>query len=420
MDTQAEKISTTRNDRDLTTALAFMMLIALAGSYVVNAMDRQVFPVLLVSINKTFHFSLAQGGFLSTIFTLGIGLGGIPTGYVLDRFSRKTTVLVGILVYSIFTLLTAFAISFVDMAFYRAMTGVGEAMQNAALFSAVGAYFYRRRALALGSLNFAYGLGGFFGPLLGTQMLTTFGTWKVPFYMYGIVGCAFVVLIFLAVPKIFTERVDIMHENSTNEQVVHMPVQLFNRNIIVGIIAAAVVGLSMYSYIGLYPTFLQTQLHFTLGQASFAASLFGIGALMGIPAGYLGDRFNQKWVIIISLICGIGVGYVLFDAAKTPLTQDLFSFLEGAFGSGFLFVNIYSLMQRCVPPNMIGRASGVYIASFYLPAALAGYLFALLVGSLGWGGAGIVQLVLMPVIGIVAMLFLDYSRVNHVRTKNSN
>jgi cyanate permease len=69
---------------------------------------------------------------------------------------------------------------------------------------------------------------------------------------------------------------------------------------------------------------------------------------------------------------------------------------------------------------MIGRASGVYIASFYLLAALAGYLFALLVGSLGWGGAGIVQLVLMPVIGIVAMLFLDYSRVNHVRTKNSD
>lgn len=420
MHTQADPISTTRNDsRDLTTALAFMILIVLAGSYVVNAMDRQVFPVLLVNINKTFHFSLSQGGFLSTIFTLGIGLGGIPTGYVLDRFSRKTTVLVGILVYSIFTLLTAFAISFVDMAFYRALTGVGEAMQNAALFSAVGAYFYRRRALALGSLNFAYGLGGFFGPLLGTKMLTTFGTWKVPFYFYGILGCAFVVLIFFVVPKIFTERVDVMQESSTETQA-EIPAQLFNRNIIVGIIAAAVVGLSMYGYIGLYPTFLQTQLHFTLGQASFAASLFGIGALMGIPAGLLGDRFNQKWVIIISLICGIGVGYVLFDAAKTPLTQDIFSFLEGAFGSGFLFVNIYSLMQRSVQPQVIGRASGVYIASFYLPAALAGYLFALLVGSLGWGSAGIVQLVLMPVIGVVAMLFLDYSRVNHVRTKSSH
>lgn len=423
MRTQTEQMSPApggRNSRELTMGVAFAILVLLAASYVVNAMDRQVFPVLLKQISTSFSFNLTQGGFLSTIFTLGIGLGGIPTGYLLDRVSRKSTVLVGILIYSVFTILTALAIGLVDMAVYRAVTGVGEAMQNAALFSAVGAFFYRRRALALGTLNFAYGIGGFFGPLFGTQMLVAYGSWQPPFYVFGIVGLIFVALIFFLVPKVFTERADVAHESSNEEQTNVMPERLYNRNIIIGIITAAVVGLSMYGYIGLYPTFLQTQLHFTPSEAGFAASLFGIGALMGIPAGYLGDRFNQKWVIIIALLCGMVVGYVLFNVATTTLWQNIFSFLEGTFGSGFLFVNVYSLMQRSVRPKIIGRASGVFVASLYLPAALAGYLFSLLVGAISWGGAGLVQLVLLPIIGIVAMLFLDYKHVSHTPTGRSH
>src|SRR5919199_1956401 len=194
--------------RELGAQLALVMLVVLAASYVVNAMDRQVFPVLLPNINRDFGFSLAEGGLLSTIFTLGIGIGGIPSGYLLDRFSRKTVILAGIVIYSVFTVLTAFSLAFFDMAAYRSLTGVGEAMQNAALFSAVGAYFYRRRAMALGSLNFAYGLGGFFGPLLGAQLFTATGTWKTPFYVYGLAGLVFVVVILAVVPKLFPERAE--------------------------------------------------------------------------------------------------------------------------------------------------------------------------------------------------------------------
>jgi hypothetical protein len=38
------------------------------------------------------------------------------------------------------------------------------------------------------------------------------------------------------------------------------------------------------------------------------------------------------------------------------------------------------------------------------------------VGRFDWGGAAIVQLVLIPLIGIVAMLFLDPSRINTTRS----
>jgi len=415
--TQRAQAATVSKTYDRTTlSVAVMMLVLVAASYVINAMDRQVFSVVLPPIREDFSFSLAQGGFLSTIFTLGIGLAGVPSGYLLDRYPRKVVMLIGIAIYSVFTILTALALGFLDMSLYRAITGIGESMQNAALFSAVGAYFYSRRAMALGTLNFAYGLGSFFGPLFGGVMLQSTGSWKLPFYVYGVLGLVFIGIIGFFVTRRFTEQEEppSVTAASVDER---MPERLLNRNLIIGIITAAIVGTSMYGYLGLYPSFLQEELGFTPTQAGFALSMFGLGALMGIPAGYLGDRFPQRWVIIGALVGAIVTGYVLFNLITTPLQHNVLSFLEGMFASGFLFVNVYSLMQRSVKTTIIGRASGAFITSLYVPSALAGYLFAFLVGRFDWGGAAIVQLVLIPLIGIVAMLFLDPSRINTTRSE---
>lgn len=415
-----EARSAPRTYARLATGLAVVMLVIVAASYVVNAADRQVFFVVLPAISDELQFSLASGGFLATIFTLGIGLAGVPAGYVLDRYSRKTVMLIGICVYSVFTVMTALAFGFLDMAIYRGMTGVGEAMQQAALFSAVGAYFYQSRALALGTLNFAYGLGAFFGPLFGGVLLENTGAWETPFYIYGVIGLAFVFVIYFVIPRGFSEQVDPGAEMSIAGEVdAQMPERLLNRNIIVGIITAGVIGVSMYGYLSLYPTFLQEELGFGPSGAGFALSMFGIGALMGIPAGFIGDRFNQRWVIIAALVGAIVTAYLLFFVGQTQLQQSFLSFLMGAFASGFLFVNVYSLMQRSVRTTIIGRASGTFITSLYIPSALAGYLFGFLVGKLDWGGAALVQLMLVPVVGIVAMLFLDTSKVSKVAPGSS-
>jgi MFS family permease len=400
----------------LTTAVALISLVVLAGSYVVNAMDRQVFPVLLTPIRAEYGFTLGQGGLLATIFTLGIGVSGVPAGYLLDRLSRKTVIIVGVLIYSGFTLLTAVAAGFWDMLAYRALSGVGEALQNAALFAAVGAYFFANRSMALGSLNFAYGLGGFLGPLVGAKLAGT-DHWRMPFVVYGVIGLGFCVLIAVVIRKAFTERKEVAGDLDRRPNVDHVPVRLYNRNIVALGATGVVVGISMYGYIGLYPTFLVTQLHWTSGQAALAASMFGLGALLGIPAGWLGDRFNQRTVMIVTLVVGAVVGYLLFNGPTGAAAQYVLSFAEGAIASGFLFVNIYSAMQRAVRPHLIGRASGVYVSAFYVPAAFAGYVFSALVAAAGWGGAAVWQLTVLPLVGVIALLFVDVSKFANARVR---
>lgn len=390
----------------VTKAVGLTSLVVVALSYVLNAMDRQVFPVVLPQINEDLGFTLAQGGLLATIFTLGIGLAGVPTGYLLDRLSRKAVMLIGIVIYSAFTVLTGFGVGFFDMFAYRALSGVGEAMQNAALFSAVGAYFFANRAMAIGTLNFAYGVGGFLGPMLGALIAESFGSWRVPFYIYGVLGFGFVAVIALFISRRFTEQVEPQGETTVALNSAAVPQQFLNRNLLLLGGTAAVVGVAMYGFIGLYPSFLQKQLGFSLGEAGVIASMFGLGAMMGLPAGFLMDRLNVRYVLITAMAVGSVVGFLIFNGPTTAGWQYVLSFAEGAVASGFCFVGIYAGLQRSVRPELIGRASGFFVTSFYIPAAVAGYLFSSLVGAVGWGGAGFWQLTVLPLVGVALMLFL--------------
>jgi MFS family permease len=386
---------------------AMVMLAILGTTYAVNAMDRSVFSVLLPNVNKEFGFSLEQGGFLATVFTLGIGLSGIPTGYLLDRYTRMNVMLIGVAIYSVLTLLSAFSIGFYDMAAYRILSGVGEGMQNAALFTAVGAYFAANRAAAVGSMNFAYGIGSFIGPTLAAYILIWTSEWRAPLIVYGALGLVVLVVARFAVTAGFTEQRNETVDAGTAVENELIPPGVLNRNVFICAISAIALGVSGYGFLGLYPTFLRTELGFTVPQAGFAASLFGLGALFGIPAGYLADRISQRWIAIVATLVMLVNSYLMFNVATSLLAQDSLAFIFGAVGSGVVFVNTYSLIQRCVRPEFIGRASGVMVTCLYLPASLAGYLFAVLRINYGWGNAALLQLCLVPLLAIVAMLFLD-------------
>lgn len=394
---------------------ALLMLGILGVTYAVNAMDRSVFSVLLPNVNKQFGFSLEQGGFLATVFTFGIGLSGIPTGYLLDRFSRLNVILIGVAIYSILTIMSAFSVGFYDMAIYRILSGVGEGMQNAALFTAVGAYFSASRATATGSMNFAYGVGSFIGPTLAAYILVWTNEWRAPLIVYGVFGLVAMVVARFTISLDFTERRNETTTTATPEADDLIPPGVFNRNVVICAISAIALGVSGYGFLGLYPTFLRTELGFSAPQAGFAASLFGLGALLGIPAGYVADRINQRWIAIIATLVMLVNSYLMFNVVRSVLAQDVLAFIFGAVGSGVVFVNTYSLIQRCVRPEFIGRASGVMVTCLYLPASLAGYLFAVLRVSYGWGNAALLQLCLVPLVAIVAMMFLDAKAVRRPR-----
>src|SRR5580704_18219200 len=115
-------------------SVAIAMYCVLLVSYVLMAADRYLFPVLAADVRRDFGFSLSNTGLLSTIFTLGLGLAGLPTGYLLSRFSRKTVLLIGIAVFSGATALTTVAVGFSSMLVLLAARGIGMSMLATSMF----------------------------------------------------------------------------------------------------------------------------------------------------------------------------------------------------------------------------------------------------------------------------------------------
>ena len=144
-------------------AIAMFALLLLA--YSVNAMDRMVFPVLLPEVRAEYGFSLDQSGLQSTMFALGMGLTGVPAGIALARFGRKALVVVGTVLFSAATVLTVASAGFADMLLWRVLSGVGEALQLAAILTVAAGAFPRHRGLAIGAVNMAFALGSVIGPV---------------------------------------------------------------------------------------------------------------------------------------------------------------------------------------------------------------------------------------------------------------
>jgi len=399
-------------------ALSIVFLVMLCLAYAINAADRQLFPTLLPAIRQAFGYDLKVAGLLSTVFTLGLAIAGIPTGYLLDRTTRKSIILIAMVIYSVFTLATVYATGFWDMLFFRAMTGVGEGMQMAGLFAAIGAYFHRTRSFFIGWLILAYGVGAFLGPRFGSMLSQGANNWQTPFIWFAATGLVLAVIVLLFVPKGFTENEGPSKAGPVDQAAfAYMPTNLWNRNVILGAVGSIIIGYSLYGYIGLYTTYLQSGLHFSQADAAAALSFFGLGGLLSFVGGWFGDHFPQRWVTAIAFALLAVVGYSMYNLATSLQEQSFLSFMTGALGSGFVFVNLLSLLQRSVRPQMVGRASGVFLTALFGAASTAGYLMAALVGGLGWGTAALIELTLFPVIGIVAMALVDPKQLIPVAKK---
>jgi DHA1 family inner membrane transport protein len=390
--------------RPAITAIAVAAIGVLIVSYGVNAMDRTLFPLMLTDVRREYGFNLPQAGLMSTIFTLGMTLAGIPTGYLMSRFSRKTVIQVGILIYSAATIITVAAVGFADMLFYRAITGIGEAMQLTALLAVFSSYFSRHRAAGVGILNYAYAGGAAIGPALGARLLVDYGTWRAPMIIYGLIGFAMMVLIAAVV------RPQLSETNTASRQDSGIAAggapSLKNRNTIVLATLSILFGLALYGYLGMYPTFLREQLHYAPADAGRVMSTYGLGVLVSLFTGWLGDRFSPRLVVGLSFLVASGVAALLYNGPADFATQAALSFVLGATFSGTIFVNLAAYHVKSVTANLAGRASGLFVTCVYGSATIAGYVIGWIVGLAGWTVAGNIQLVLLCLVGAAIALLL--------------
>jgi DHA1 family inner membrane transport protein len=369
---------------------ALGMFVILLLSYVINAMDRQLFSVLAPDVRKALGLALPQVGLAATVFTLGMGVAGIPTGYLLSVMSRRGVAVLGLLIFSAATLLTAYAHGMPDLLLYRFVSGLGEAMQLTALLAIGTTYFLHHRAVAASSLNFTFGIGAVIGPNLGAAILGS-TQWQMPFIVFGLSGLIVLVPILIFVKPWFTE-IKAAEQDAGGAGQQGLADTIWARTPLMLAVATAFAGLAIYGYLGLYPTYLREALGFTPREAGLAVSFYGFGALLSLFGGWLGDKYDYRKLLFVSLVVSAVTGGILFSGLNSSLPMHiLFSFVFGAAISGMAYANLSAGIIKSVRREKASTASGLFVASLYIPAAFAGYLLGLLKEDFGWSTAGIVQ-----------------------------
>ncbi|MCW3079516.1 MAG: transporter [Segetibacter sp.] len=160
----------------------------------INYLDRQVISLLKPTLEKEFNWTESDYSNIVVAFQFAYALGMVGAGRFIDKIGTKIGYALTLTLWSIASVLHAFATGTVSFAVFRAFLGVTEAGNFPAAFKTVAEWFPKKeRAFAGGIFNSGTNVGAILAPLLVPWLAINY-SWKVAFIAIGAIG--FVWLIF--------------------------------------------------------------------------------------------------------------------------------------------------------------------------------------------------------------------------------
>lgn len=342
--------------------------------YMMYSVDRMTVSSAIGLIATDFGLGKGQSGILMSSFFYGFIGFLFLSGIIADKLSGKPVLILGLVMFSVATMLTGVAGSLSSLIFYRVMTGIGEGVfWPAASLEVANVTSEKQRTTVMSLYWMGYPIGGFFGTWLGAVLGPEYG-WRFVFYVAGglgiLVALAYAVLVKSEPKKVVTVAA---HEK--------IPLKQLFRNQSVMLMAFYYFLLLSGWWIVLLwaPTFLMNVKQLTIGTAGTIASLLGLtGALGGFLLGRIcdGGDFSRKRSILI----GITIASSLLMAAMV-LQLPVFAVVILVLLLGLLGYPVTPLVlsftAELVPPQLRGSAIGfvmnVGMTAGGISPVLAGY-----------------------------------------------
>lgn len=156
--------------------LCLSLLLIVAGNSSLN--------VALPDIQKALHSSPSQLQWMVDIYSLVFAVLLLPAGALADRFGRKTSLQVGLVIFALASLAATFGSANWHLIALRALTGVGAAFIMPGTLSILTNVFHdaRERQKAIAIWAGCAGLGGAVGPVVTGVLLAHYG-WGSVFFI---------------------------------------------------------------------------------------------------------------------------------------------------------------------------------------------------------------------------------------------
>jgi MFS family permease len=267
------------------------------------------------------------GGWATTIFMLGWATGGLYFGMMGDRWGRARTMLITILVYSLFTGLSALSQHWWDFMIYRFITGLGVGGEFAAGVALVAEVMpSRARAQALGLLQALSAVGNIIGSLISWVILPFGWQWM---FLVGTIPALMVVGVMrsLREPESWVRARAHATEAKTARELGSLRELLgdprWRRNAIIGFTLAlsGVIGLwgvAFWSFELVNEALRGTPREEVIGIRAVGTALQDVGAFVGILAfSFVAGRLGRKPAFALAFLIGLASIFLVFGFMRT-------------------------------------------------------------------------------------------------------
>jgi MFS family permease len=401
---------------------AWGALASACAAWMFDAMDLQLFTLVLFPSVSELVGSAAPpavayaGGLIVGWKLLAVGLGGIAFGVAADRIGRARTMILTVMIYSLFTGLSALAQSWWQLAVLQALAGIGiggEWAAGAALVAETWPERTRARALVVMQMCFA---AGFFLAAVINLFLGPLG-WR---YVFAAGAAPALITLFVRLyvrePARWIAARD-QRGAATRSGATDHPLSTFTacfapttaRRTIVGLLVAVAMMLGAFSGATLLPIWIrdlaQDDARLAVTVTSRCFMLINIGAVLGYVALiWLNDAIGRRGSYFLMALGGAAASLFIFTRVQTVEGLLWFSpvygfFVVGGFGTFAVYLpELFPTRIRATGQGLCWNAARILTAG----GPLAAGAFVGMSGSAPTAGA---LSAAVYVIGLIAIWF---------------
>ncbi len=341
--------------RSAITLVAFMWF-----AYFLNYCDRQAVFAMFPSLKADLGMSDKQLGYVGATFLWVYAIGCPISGVLGDRFSKRLLVVLSLVIWSIVTIATGFAMSGAMMLVLRAAMGVSESLyMSSAVALTANAHPPEKRSRAVSMLMSGQIVGTVAGSWFGGWMADR-GQWREAFFALGAVGVLYALPYFMFLRKVDEPKAATAATASQFSIVTLVRVRTF----LLLCVVFPVFVFGIWLIYGWLPTFLHDKFALNQGDAAFNATVFlqsatFIGVISG---GVLADIFYRRtkaarlWLMVASLVLCAPCLHLLGNSDTllvTRIAAAAFGLFSGLF-VGNIFPSAFDVVQAGARASAVG------------------------------------------------------------------
>lgn len=362
----------------------WVLLVALAAVQFLHILDFVIVMPLGPRLMRDMGIGTGEFGWVVSGYTFSAAVSGLLAALVMDRFDRRSVLLVLLAGFAVGTLLCAFAPGLLTLVAARVVAGAFGGVMAAVVFATIGDEVApERRGMATGVVMAGFSAASVLGLPLGLTMAGRWG-WHAPFVLLaGLTAAVAAVVVFGLPPMRSHLRADR----------VHRPLGDLARVVREGshlrafALAAALVfaGFLVVPFLSPY---LVGNAGLAEGHLSYVYLAGGLATLVSGPlAGRLSDRFGHARAFTAAALVSVLPVLLVTHLPRASLwmvlgTTTVFMVLMNA-----RMVSAMALITGSVAPEMRGGFMSLNSAIQQMAAGVAASVSGMMVAGGGAGGA---------------------------------